>query len=309
MTELEHVLSDIRNTCDALDIPADTVTAEFGPGQFEINFHHVPDALTAADHAMLVQACRLGRCRTSTGLRRPSCPSPTGSRPAAGMHMHVSLHRRRRGGTFSPAMTTSRRRPCSRPLGAVLSTMRELQAIFAPHSNSYRRFAPGSYAPTDSRLGYRQSWQCQHPHSRDIRARAPGSNIGCPDPDANPYLALAAVLGGILLGLRDGLDPGLSRPRRAAQPRHKLYTDLESFAVEGFARSAAAADIFSARTTAGSTPPVAVPRSRPCRKWSPTSNTEPISTGSECRSRAWFRLKGMLRSVSPSELALHECPW
>ncbi len=238
MTELEHVLSDIRNGCDALDIPADTVTAEFGPGQFEINFRHVPDALAAADHATLFKRVVWG-VAVKHGLEATFMPKPYGRETGSGMHIHVSLI----DGEGHNVLASSDDKPSAtllKAIGGSLSTMREMQAIFAPHYNSYRRFAPGSYAPTIPDWGIdNRNTSVRIPEISGQGARLEHRVSGS---DANPYLALAAVLGGILLGVRDGLDPGYPA-EEGGQPRHKLYQTWNR-AVEGFARSAAAADIF-----------------------------------------------------------------
>lgn len=238
MTELEHVLGDIRNGCDALDIPADTVTAEFGPGQFEINFHHVPDALAAADHATLFKRVVWG-VAIKHGLEATFMPKPYGLEAGSGMHIHVSLIDDKGSNIFMSA-DDKPAKTLLNAIGGTVSTMRELQAIFAPHFNSYRRFAPGSYAPTipdwglDNRGTSVRVPEIDGPGAR-LEHRVSGS-------DANPYLALAGVLGGMLLGLRDELDPGF--PAEAGgHPRPRLYSNW-SRAVEGFARSAAAADIY-----------------------------------------------------------------
>ncbi len=238
MTELEHVLRDIRNGCDALGIPADTVTAEFGPGQFEINFRHVPDALAAADHAILFKRVVWG-VAGKHGLEATFMPKPYGLETGSGMHIHVSLIDAE-GSSIFASDDDKPSPPLLQAIGGTLSTMRELQAIFAPHYNSYRRFAPGSYAPTVPDWGVdNRGASVRIPEIAGQGARLEHRVSGS---DANPYLALAGVLGGMLLGLRDGLDPGFPA-EQGGQPRHKLHQTWNR-AVEGFARSAAAADIY-----------------------------------------------------------------
>src|SRR5690606_18574626 len=85
MAELEPVLRDIRNACDHLDIPADTVTAEHGPGQFEINFRHIPDPVAAADHATLFKRV-VWWCASRHGLEGPFMAKPHGREAGGGMH-------------------------------------------------------------------------------------------------------------------------------------------------------------------------------------------------------------------------------
>ena len=51
----ELFLKDISEAAIIQNIPADTALAELAPGQFEVNLHHVPDAVLACDHAVLLK--------------------------------------------------------------------------------------------------------------------------------------------------------------------------------------------------------------------------------------------------------------
>jgi glutamine synthetase len=79
-------------------------------------------------------------------------------------------------------------------------------AVFAPNANSYRRFRPNSYAPV------RAGWGV---NNRTVPLRIPAGPASgrhlehrLSGADANPYLAVAAVLAGIHHGLTHGIDPG-----------------------------------------------------------------------------------------------------
>ena len=63
-------------------------------------------------------------------------------------------------------------------LGGLLATAREFALLFAPNVNSYKRFQPGSWAPTADRLGRRQ------PHARVPRRRP--RRRGCASRAASP---------------------------------------------------------------------------------------------------------------------------
>jgi len=238
MNELEHVLSDIRNGCEEIDIPADTVTAEFGPGQFEINFRHVPDPLAAADHATLFKRVVWG-CAIKHGLEATFMAKPYGGESGSGMHIHVSLLDQRGNNIFS-SDDGQVHENLRHAIGGTLASMRELQAIFAPHYNSYRRFQPHSYAPIAPNWGIdNRGASVRVPEVSGPGARLEHRISGA---DVNPYLAIAAVLGGMIIGMRDRIDPGPTLDE-GADNRHRLYTNW-SRAVEGFSRSHAAAEIF-----------------------------------------------------------------
>jgi glutamine synthetase len=79
-------------------------------------------------------------------------------------------------------------------------------ALFAPGANSFRRFQPNSYAPIAATWGVNNRTVSLRvpagpPTSRHIEHRVAGA-------DANPYLALAALLAGVHHGLTGKIDPG-----------------------------------------------------------------------------------------------------
>jgi glutamine synthetase len=117
--------------------------------------------------------------------------------------------------------------------------MREAQLLFAPFANSFRRFQPGSFAPVDIDwgLGHRGT-AIRIPEKDGPAARIEHRVAGA---DANPYLLLTAILGGMLLGLERQLDPGpetdvgklSSHGRRLT---HDFLTAVEDFSSSPFIR-------------------------------------------------------------------------
>jgi glutamine synthetase len=87
-------------------------------------------------------------------------------------------------------------------LAGQLAALRELTLFFAPNVNSYKRFQPGSFAPTAVAWG-RDNRTCSyrvvgHGPSLRFENRVPGG-------DVNPYLALAAMIAAGLHGVEQGL--------------------------------------------------------------------------------------------------------
>ena len=79
-------LSALQAGCEAMDIPADTITSEAGPGQFEVNLIHHADALARGRRCLAVQTVGPGAgaapriCRQLYGQtlcrsrrQRPAC--------------------------------------------------------------------------------------------------------------------------------------------------------------------------------------------------------------------------------------------
>ena len=207
ISELEEfggVLSDIGKACVEQGIPADTAISENGPGQYEINLNHVPDALLAADHATLMKRIVRGVARRH-GMDATFMAKPYGDRSGSGMHVHFSVVDKKGRNIFegkdakgSPALRHA--------IGGVLRHMPDCTAIFAPNLNSYRRFAAGSHAPTTISWGY---------DNRSAAIRVPDSDRAAtriehrvPGADANPYLMLAAMLAAAYDGIVNKIDPG-----------------------------------------------------------------------------------------------------
>ena len=87
-----------------------------------------------------------------------------------------------------------------------MRTLADGMAIYAPNANSYRRFRALSYAPVAATWGINNRSVSLRvptgpPASRHVEHRVAGA-------DANPYLVAALVLGGILHGIEQRLDPG-----------------------------------------------------------------------------------------------------
>jgi len=88
-------------------------------------------------------------------------------------------------------------------LAGQLAALRELSYFFAPNINSYKRFQPGSFAPTAVAWGF-DNRTCSlrtvgHGSSLRFENRLPGG-------DVNPYLAVAAMIAAGLHGIDRELE-------------------------------------------------------------------------------------------------------
>lgn len=204
MTDFGHILDEIPRSCALQGIPTDTAISENGPGQYEINLFHVPDALAAADYAVLLKRAVRGVARKH-GMDATFMAKPYAGKSGNGLHVHFSVVDKQGNNIFtgkdlkgSPALRHA--------IGGVLKSMEDCTAVFAPNFNSYRRFAAGSHAPTTVSWGYdNRSAAIRVPESdranTRIEHRVPGA-------DANPHLMLAAILAGAYDGIVNKIDPG-----------------------------------------------------------------------------------------------------
>ena len=189
-------LHDVQVASSTLGLPTDAILAEFGPGQFEINFKHTRNILDAADTAVFFK--RLVRnIAEDHGKEATFMAKPYVNFPGNGMHVHVSMLNDNEENIFkgSPVLSTK----LKSAVGGLVSTMRELQAIYAPNLNSYRRFRSNSFAPSfpDWSIDNRNA-SIRLPDLIDDAARIEHRISGA---DVNPYLAISGILGGILMGI------------------------------------------------------------------------------------------------------------
>jgi len=240
---LDDYLQTVRTWAKAQGLPADATTAEFGPGQFEINLLHRADALAAADDCIYLKRIAEQAARKH-GLKSTCMAKPYADQAGSGLHVHASIIDRdgnnvldARGG--DPVRLKS---VCA----GMLKTMRDAQLIFAPFANSYRRFQPGSFAPVDIDWGFgHRGTAVRIPDAEGPAARIEHRVAGA---DVNPYLLLTAILGGMLLGLDETLDPGpATEPGKEPPAGTKKLTHDFLTAVEDFSASPFIADIFGAR--------------------------------------------------------------
>lgn len=203
MDGFEAFFADVRAACRVQQIGIDTLIAEMGPGQFEVNFHHLPDPLGAADQAILFKRLARGVARRH-GYAATFMAKPYAEESGNGFHVHFSLLDRQGRNVFDDG-TAQGSETLGHAIAGLMATMADAMLIFAPHQNSYRRFMPGAHAPTFAGWGYEnRTVALRVPESpcaaRRIEHRVAGA-------DANPYLVLAALLAGALHGIEQRLTP------------------------------------------------------------------------------------------------------
>ena len=207
MAELDDYtdfMDEVTRIADIQQVPADTAVSEYAPGQYEVNLAHIPDALRASDHAVLLKRI-VKRAANSFGMEATFMAKPYAEQAGSGMHVHVSLLDEEGRNVFvgeGPTGSDMMRRA----VGGICEAMEESMALFAPNANSYRRFQPDSFVPLAPTWGV---------NNRTVAVRIPAGDIGATrnehrvaGADANPDLVVAAVLAGVHHGIVNKLDPG-----------------------------------------------------------------------------------------------------
>lgn len=197
-------IAEVFAACEVQGLPAQTLISEYAPGQLEIVLHHRPDAMRAADEAIMYKRLVRG-VAAKHGVDATFMAKPYADRSGSGMHLHMSLQDTAGKNAFA-AEDPKGNELLRHAIGGMAATMAECVGIFAPNANSYRRFRRNSYAPLAPNWGVNnRSVSLRVPagpaETRHVEHRVAGA-------DANPYLAAAAMLAGAHYGIANRIDPG-----------------------------------------------------------------------------------------------------
>ncbi len=199
-TVVEPMLREIRNEMHAAGLIVESAKGECNLGQHEIAFRYEDVLRTCDNHVVYKNAAKEIAAKHGQSL---IFMAKYDEREGNSCHIHLSLR-----GADGEAVFADDSRPGGHSelfdhfLAGVQSTMREMSYFYAPNINSYKRFQPGSFAPTAIAWGS-DNRTCAlrvvgHGSALRVENRVPGG-------DVNPYLAVAAMLAGGLHGIREKL--------------------------------------------------------------------------------------------------------
>ncbi len=238
-TRVEPLLRDIRNQMYAAGVVVENAKGECNLGQHEIAFLYDEVVRTCDNHSVYKNAAKEIAAAHGQSL---TFMSKYDQREGNSCHIHLSL----RGEDGSMVFADDRREGGQSEmfdhfLAGIMATMREFTLLYAPNVNSYKRFAPGSFAPTAIAWGH---------DNRTCALRVVGHGAGLrvenrvPGGDVNPYLAVAAMLAGGVYGIREQLrlEPAFVGNAYVSDKPHVPSTLLE--ARDLFAASTVAEQVF-----------------------------------------------------------------
>jgi len=199
----EPLIAPLRQALSEFGMALEASNPETGKGQFEINLHFAP-ALQAADAAFLYKT-GVKQFALSRGLMATFMAKPQSSWAGNSCHLHQSLWR----GTTNAFYDEGDRHGFSDVMrhyaGGQLASLPELTAFYAPTPNSYKRYAPYSWAATTATWGVDNRSTglraiSEGPHGTRLENRLAGG-------DANPYIVAAAAIAGGLYGIEHAIAP------------------------------------------------------------------------------------------------------
>ncbi len=199
------LFSDIYKGAELAGITAETMISEYAPGQYELTLDYRRDVMQAADDLMRLKRIVRAQARAH-GVTACFMAKPVEDYAGSGMHFHVSMQDKDGRNVFIEAQEGVWSPTILQALGGLRATMGESMLVFAPHANSWRRFASQSYAPVSPSWGVNNRSVALRIPAGDIKARRIEHRPA--GVDANPYLVAATVLAGIRHGLAHRVDPG-----------------------------------------------------------------------------------------------------
>jgi len=195
--KIEPLLRRIRNEMAGAGLRPESAKGECNLGQHEIAFRYDTALTTADNHSVYKLGAKEIAAQEGMSLTFMAKPN---QREGNSCHIHFSL----RGRDGTPLMSGEHglSRAGEHVLAGLLATMRELTLLYAPNINSYKRYQPGTFAPTAVRWGV-DNRTCAlrlvgHGPSLRVENRVPGG-------DVNPYLASAAMMAAARYGLEHEL--------------------------------------------------------------------------------------------------------
>ena len=198
----EEFVTRLGPALEALGIELSAVHTEAGPGLLELNLA-ARHGLRAADDAALVKLA-VKEVATSLGLRASFLAKTAPGEEGSSGHVHLSAWRDGENAFADESGGVSA--TCRAAVAGILEHLPAASLLLNPTINSYKRLVPGWFAPVNV------SWGLEN-RSAAIRAIAgtkpERSRIECrrPGADANPYLALAALVASAADGIRREAEP------------------------------------------------------------------------------------------------------
>jgi glutamine synthetase len=198
-----HLIRSLRTLRDT-GLGVTAANHEFCGGQFEVNLTHSA-ALDAADRSFRLKSAIQEIARLD-GLMATFMAKPFNHEGGSGFHLHVSLTDEAGRNVFGdPGGEHGLSKTGRQAIAGVLAHAGALAALLNPTINSYKRFGPDTLAPWLIDWGLdNRSALVRIPPERGDGARM---EVRLGDATANPYLAIAATLAAVYLGIRDALEP------------------------------------------------------------------------------------------------------
>ncbi|NVI91900.1 glutamine synthetase [Actinomadura sp. BRA 177] len=197
---VEPLLRRIRNGMTGAGMYVESAKGECNLGQHEIAFRFDEALRTCDNHVLYKTGAKEIAAQEGMSITFMAKPN---EREGNSCHVHLSL----RSSDGTPVLAGDGPHGLSRLgehfIAGQQACLRDYTLLYAPNINSYKRYQPGSFAPTAIKWGI-DNRTCAlrlvgHGPSLRIENRVPGG-------DVNPYLAVAAMIASGLHGIENELE-------------------------------------------------------------------------------------------------------
>lgn len=199
----ENCRRDIVLELEEMGFEIEASHHEVAPGQHEIDFKYA-DAIKACDDIQTFKLVVKTIARKH-GLHATFMPKPLFGVNGSGMHMNVSLFKGNENAFLDEDGDLKLSKTAYQFMAGIIEHAKAFTAVTNPTVNSYKRLVPGYEAPCYiAWSGKNRSPLIRIPASRGLSTRVEVRSV---DPAANPYLAMAVLLGAGLDGIKRDLTP------------------------------------------------------------------------------------------------------
>ncbi len=194
-SRVEPLIRRIRNAMAGAGMYVESAKGECNPGQQEIAFRYTDALATCDNHSIYKTGAKEIAAQQGKSL---TFMAKYDRREGNSCHIHISLRSRDGKPVLAGVGEHGFSATMEHFLAGQLACLREFTYLLAPNINSYKRFVPGSFAPTAVAWGT-DNRTCAlrvvgHGESLRVENRVPGG-------DVNPYLAVAALIASGLHGI------------------------------------------------------------------------------------------------------------
>ncbi len=193
---------EIIETLEKMHFEVEASHHEVAEGQHEINFKYA-DALKSADNTVTFKWV-VRSIAAKHGFHATFMPKPVFGINGSGMHTNQSLFNLDGSNAFFDEKGPLKLSETAyQYIAGIIKNARGFTAVTNPLVNSYKRLVPGYEAPVYvAWSASNRSAMIRIPANRGLSTR---TEVRCPDPACNPYLALAMMLSSGLDGVKNKL--------------------------------------------------------------------------------------------------------
>ncbi len=204
MDDGQDIRSEMLSTMKRIGMKVDKHHHEVATSQHELGL--IFDSLVKQADELQKYKYIIHNVAQSYGRSATFMPKPLKGDNGSGMHVNMSIWK-----DGKPLFAGDKYADLSQEalyyIGGILKHAKSLNAFTNPSTNSYKRLVPGFEAPVLRAYSARNRSGCvripwtESPKAKRVEARFP-------DPTANPYLCVAALLMAGLDGITNKIDPG-----------------------------------------------------------------------------------------------------